>query len=177
MSYIRLYIISIWHHVLNVCGRKWSIRFDSHLRSVVKIKILKHYKTRSPILITSCSHRYRYYMCNMKAATTSFGTLWVYVFKPFLSYSFHRCGVDPESDYPGDKYCGGEGHKAFDRMFGYEHLRNIDGLSHIFIKQFYKYETLPQCPDCGSNYLYCDRKKQICVSRDKKACDIPVVSN
>lgn len=60
-------------------------------------------------------------------------------------------------------------------MYGYEHLRNIDGLSHIFIQKYYKYETLPKCPDCGSNYLYCDVKKQMCVSRDKKACDIPQV--
>lgn len=89
---------------------------------------------------------------------------------------FLRCGVDPETDYPIDKYSGEKGHAAFDPMYGYEHLKNIDGLSHIFIKKYYKYETLPQCPDCGSPYLYCDIQKQMCVSRDTKACDIPAVS-
>jgi hypothetical protein len=92
----------------------------------------------------------------------------------------YRCGVDPETDYPIDKLAaeeGREGHRAFDRMYGYNYLRNIDGLSHIFIKKFYKYETVPQCPDCGSTYLYCDQRLKICVSRDRSYCDIPPVSD
>ncbi|KAH3771714.1 hypothetical protein DPMN_173042 [Dreissena polymorpha] len=93
---------------------------------------------------------------------------------------FLSCGIDPETDYPPDHLSairGRVGHTAFDRMYGYEHLRNVDALSHIFIKKFYKYETLPQCPDCGSEFLYCDPIKQMCISKDKSSCDIAPVGD
>ncbi|KAL4234510.1 hypothetical protein ACF0H5_006153 [Mactra antiquata] len=99
-----------------------------------------------------------------------------YVWELFRRNQVLSCGVDPETDYPVEKNAAERdrvGHNGLDHMYGYEHLRNVDGLSHIFIDKFYKYETTPECPDCGSTYLYCDKKRQICVSRDKSACDIP----
>ena len=94
---------------------------------------------------------------------------------------YFSCHVNPETEWrPRSSLCqkGREDHGANDTLFGYQHLRNIDGAWNNITKLFYNYQNQPKCPHCGhSEYLYCDTKADpnfpggICLTRTKDSCD------
>lgn len=104
----------------------------------------------------------------------------------YLNFS---CNVNPETDWrPSPDLCqvGRKAMGPYNTMYGYTHLRNIDGSWKNWTKFFYNYEDQPKCPDCGnSKYLYCDRTADprypegICLTKTKEACttDDPVYQN
>jgi hypothetical protein len=76
------------------------------------------------------------------------------------------CGVDPEKDYP--LLTGGPSHGPSAPMYGFDGLQNIDGLRNYWTDTWYAYESRPQCPNCNSKYLYCDHKRNKCVSHSRR---------
>ncbi|XP_045174082.2 putative tyrosinase-like protein tyr-3 [Mercenaria mercenaria] len=57
-----------------------------------------------------------------------------------------------------------------DAMFGYGHLKNIDGLWLNWTKQFYIYEPQPSCGStCSGKYLYCEDGNR-CLTSTKEKC-------
>ncbi|KAL4234511.1 hypothetical protein ACF0H5_006154 [Mactra antiquata] len=85
-----------------------------------------------------------------------------YQWELFREKQIRLCGVNPITDYP--IFTGGQ--EANDLMFGFG-IKNIDGLGSI--ANWYAYEEAPKCPDCGSQYLYCDKVLMRCVSHSRRA--------
>ncbi|XP_053390941.1 putative tyrosinase-like protein tyr-3 [Mercenaria mercenaria] len=106
-----------------------------------------------------------------------------YIFEEFRQHQATSCDdVNLERDYrPPDDLCqtcsdtDTQGHGRYDTMWGYNHIRNIDGLWLNWTTEFYNYEPRPSCPDtCSGKYLYCDKSFNIsmypdgiCVTRTK----------
>nr|QXF78596.1 tyrosinase 3 [Pinctada fucata] len=72
-----------------------------------------------------------------------------------LREGLRQKNVDPESDYPdtiGDQAAGSP-------MYLFDFLRNIDGYSDRWTRQFYQYDNQPSCSGgtqgCSSEYLRC----------------------
>lgn len=76
------------------------------------------------------------------------------------------CGINPETDYAVQT--GGPGHGPNDPMYGFDGLTNIDGLKNFWTEDWYNYDKRPECPNCGSKYLYCDSVKNRCVSHSRR---------
>ncbi|XP_060586345.1 putative tyrosinase-like protein tyr-3 isoform X2 [Ruditapes philippinarum] len=104
-----------------------------------------------------------------------------YIWEKFRNRQRNSCHINPETDWrPKNDLCqiGREDHGAFDTMFGYPHLRNIDGAWNNMTQYFYNYEEQPECPHCShSEYLYCDTKvdsefpEGICLTKTKDVCE------
>ncbi|XP_045172669.2 putative tyrosinase-like protein tyr-3 isoform X2 [Mercenaria mercenaria] len=97
-----------------------------------------------------------------------------YIWETFREHQIERCSnIDIESDYRpltdlGMKEVRQQG--PLDPMFGYKHLRNVDGLWLNWTQQFYKYEPQPSCgKSCTGKYLHCDRRN-LCLTRTKEEC-------
>ncbi|XP_060575155.1 putative tyrosinase-like protein tyr-3 [Ruditapes philippinarum] len=97
-----------------------------------------------------------------------------YIWESFREHQTENCGhIDIETDYrPKDdigwKNIIGQGHE--DALFGYSHLKTVDGLWRNWTQMFYKYEPQPACDStCSGEYLYCDDQKR-CLSRTVEAC-------
>lgn len=77
-----------------------------------------------------------------------------------------RCGINPETAYASPPYRVGQG--PDDLMFGFTEFKNIDGLKEFWTKTWYDYEVSPECPNCGSKYLYCDPVINHCTSHSRR---------
>ena len=77
-----------------------------------------------------------------------------------------RCGINPETAYASPPYRNGHG--PDDIMYGFTEFKNIDGLKDFWTKTWYDYEVSPDCPNCGSKYLYCDQVINHCTSHSRR---------
>ncbi|XP_045173707.2 putative tyrosinase-like protein tyr-1 [Mercenaria mercenaria] len=103
-----------------------------------------------------------------------------YIWETFRKHQQKSCNINPETDWrPENDLCqkDREDHGPNDVMYGYTHLRNIDGCWNNLTKVFYDYEEQPKCPNCGhSEYLYCETASDpsfpegICLTKTKEAC-------
>ena len=89
-----------------------------------------------------------------------------FLWEGFRSRQKAVCRVDPEKDYP--LLTGGPSHGPSSAMYGFDGLKNIEGLRNYWTESWYNYESRPQCPDCRSKYLYCDIQLRKCVSHSRR---------
>ncbi|XP_045173811.2 putative tyrosinase-like protein tyr-3 [Mercenaria mercenaria] len=97
-----------------------------------------------------------------------------YIWESFREHQIEQCSnIDVESDYRplddlGWKIVNKQGPE--DSMFGYTHLKIIDGLWNNWTDTFYTYEPQPSCGStCTGKYLYCDDKNR-CLTRTIETC-------
>lgn len=89
-----------------------------------------------------------------------------FVWEYFRHRQKTRCGINPETAYASPPYKMGQGPDEL--MFGFTEFKNIDGLRDFWTKTWYDYEISPECPNCGSNYLYCDQVLNHCMSHSRR---------
>lgn len=109
-----------------------------------------------------------------------------YIYEAFRKKQKECGGIDIEADYrPLNDLClrctDGQthGHGPDDPMWGYSHLRNIDGLWLNWTTVFYSYDPAPSCPDrCSGKYLYCDKNADprypdgLCLTATQETCQL-----
>ena len=93
-----------------------------------------------------------------------------YIWEQFRQRQKLNCGVDPSLDYP--EVPVGESNHPDSKMTGFEWFNNRDGIASYWTDSWFTYEPEPTCPNCCPycSYpppLYCDRSRNICVSRSK----------
>lgn len=78
----------------------------------------------------------------------------------------YHCGINPSLDYPIDVKRHNQG--AFDKMVGFSNFINADGYSNYWTTYWYNYTIAQGCPDCNSEYLWCDRSSFRCVAHSRR---------
>ncbi|WAR12629.1 TYR3-like protein [Mya arenaria] len=70
------------------------------------------------------------------------------------------CNKVPATDYPNKD--------AFKKMFGFSELINAHGYSGHWTTAWYNYTRAPYCPNCNSEFLWCDKLKTRCVADSRR---------
>ncbi|XP_052818246.1 putative tyrosinase-like protein tyr-3 [Mya arenaria] len=89
-----------------------------------------------------------------------------FIWEKFRRHQSSTCQINPENAYA--TRTGGSGHGPNDLMYGFTFFKNIEGLKNVWTEKWYNYEELPQCPNCGSKYLYCNTTTNRCVSHSRR---------
>ncbi|XP_060569890.1 putative tyrosinase-like protein tyr-3 [Ruditapes philippinarum] len=97
-----------------------------------------------------------------------------YIWETFREHQIEECtDIDIESDYRPANDIGWDDiikQGPEDSLFGYSHLKTLDGLWRNWTEMFFTYEPQPACGStCSGEFLYCDGEKR-CLSRTKDAC-------
>lgn len=89
-----------------------------------------------------------------------------YIWEVFRKLEVSSCNVNPAKDYPADYVP--EKHGAYHAMFGFTELFNAHGYSNYWTTYWYNYSRALGCPDCESEYIWCDSRSYRCTSHSRR---------
>lgn len=89
-----------------------------------------------------------------------------HVWEVFRKVQGTTCNVNPSMDYP-DK-SDGTRRNALEKMFGFSEMANQHGFSNYWTTYWYNYTLTSTCPDCNSEYVWCDRSINRCVGHSRR---------
>lgn len=89
-----------------------------------------------------------------------------YIWEVFRRLQDINCNIESALDYPTD-FMDPE-HDAFAKMAGFADFANAHGYSSYWTRFWYNYTRALTCPDCQSEYLWCNRDSSRCVSHSRR---------
>jgi len=98
-----------------------------------------------------------------------------YLHHAFIDYLWEKvrerqamfCKINPDTAYATQKRAFGQ--NSGDIMSGHSLVTNGDGLKSLWTEKWYLYEDSPECPTCGSQYLYCNTTINKCVAHSRRS--------
>lgn len=89
-----------------------------------------------------------------------------FIWEVFRKNQQNNCEVDPSFDYPtniNDLRTG-----PYETMSGFSDLSNIRGYSNEWTNLWYTYTLAQSCPNCNSEFFWCDPYKNRCISHSRR---------